>query len=283
MKNILKFLFVFALLMTFSSCDQDPEIFDAVNGQTLAQFSLSSSALPTPETGASTSVDVLVTTVSTSSRSISLEVNSASTATSDMYSLSSLEIPANSHIGTITITSNFNALPESGSVVLVLDLVGVGTGVSLVENNTFSVEMFRKCPIVLEDLVGTWSGDGSWSVYFGYPSEIVTAIDGSGNLTMNGLAFGWFQGWWGEVIVDNSPLIVTMDTESGDFTIEEQYYISSTWNGNPQPTYNMIATGKILNSCERTMEVSPVFIQAGSPIDGTAWGVPFYENVQLDD
>jgi len=282
MKNILKLLFVFVLMLTFSSCEHDPEIFDAVNGQTMAQFSSSSATLPTPEAGASTSVDVLVTTVSTVSRSISLTVNSASTASSDMYSLSSLEIPANSHVGTITITSNFNALPQTGSVMLVLDLIAVGSSGSVVENNTFSVEMFRKCPIVLSELVGTWSGVGSWSVYFGYPSEIVTAIDGSGNLTMNGLAFGWFQGWWGEVIVDNSPLIVTMDTESGEFTIEEQYYISSTWNGSPQPTYNMFATGRILNSCERTMEVSPVFNQEGTIHDGTAWGVPFYENVQLD-
>lgn len=268
-------------MAAFTSCESDPVVYDVDNGITLAQFGSTAAVIPTPEEGASTTVEVLVTTKSASARSIDVSVDESSTATAGMYALSGLEIPANSFVGTIEIASDFNAIPEEGTVELVLNLDGVGGSETSVEKGQLSVEMFRKCPIVLEELVGTWSGDGSWSAYFGYPSEIVTTMV-DGELYMNGLAFGWFQGWWGEVIVTNEPVKVDVDLETGEITIAEQFYVTSTWNGDPQPSYNLKATGSILNACEKTMEIFPVFVQDGSDIDGTAWGIPFVETVQLD-
>lgn len=279
----MKKLFVFiAMLGLFASCEEELVVYDVENGQTLAQFSSNSATVPTPEEGAETSVIVLVTTASEQDRQINVSVNEeASTASADQYTVSALTIPAGSYEGTVTISANFEALPEQGSTTLVLELDGVGSGETLVEKETFTVEFFRKCPIVPSELVGTWSGEGSWSAEFGYTSEIETMMI-DGELYMNGLAFQWFQGWWGEVIVTNEPVKVDIDVETGEITIEEQFYITSTWNGAPQPAYNMKATGQILNACEKTMEIYPVFVQNGSDIDGTAWASQFKETVKLD-
>jgi hypothetical protein len=129
--------------------------------------------------------------------------------------------------------------------------------------------------------VGSWSGQGSWFDSDGYTSEVVTTIDANGDMWINGLTFGWFQDWWGEVIVTSTPVKVTFVGGEGDFVIAEQPYIESTWNGAAQPAYSIKATGK-LSPCSQTMEIYPVLIQGGSDIDGSAWGDVFVENIKLD-
>jgi hypothetical protein len=275
-----------SLVMTvflFAACSKNVQpIFDADNGQTLILLTASSATAPTPEVGVTTTeITVQVSTRSTSARTISIAIDPSSTATSDQYSISGLSIPAGEFSGTIVVTSNYDALPIEGSKFLKFSIVSVGSS-TLVENGDFSLELFRKCPIVLSEFVGTWSGTGSWSEYFGYTTEIVTTMDGNGDLWMNGMTFQWFQGWWGEVIVTNNPVKVTMNIETEEFVIEEQPYITSTWNGSPQPAYNVKATGKVLNACQKTMVVYPVLVQNGGPIDGTAWAGPFKETIKLD-
>jgi hypothetical protein len=276
--------FLVGLLFIVSCADNDIPIYDTVNGQTLAQFSLTSAVLGTPEEGASVDVGVTVTTKTDSERTITVAADASSTATPDQYTISNLVIPAGSYTGTITITSNFDAIPESGTSVLVLNLTDVsGSNDIVFANSTLNVEFFRKCPIVLADFVGTWSGTGSWSEIFGYTSEIVTTLDSEGNLLMNGIAFQWFQGWWGEVIITNEPVKVDVNLETGEFVIEDQFYITSTFNGAPQPTYNLSATGTFLNPCEKTMEIFPTFNQEGFVFSGPEFGgPPFLETVALD-
>jgi len=288
-----KYIKIFSLLIAFSlvlsSCDKNDElvIFDVDNGQTLAQFGQTAAVMPTPPDGVTQiEVSVLVTTVSSSDRLVSILVDDTvdNPASSDSFTISQITIPANSYIGTMTVQSHYDAIPEEGTTFLVIKLTGVESAANPVfEKETITIDLFRECPIELSDFVGSWSGDGIWSVFFGYPTEIWTSIDpATGDLLMNGIGFGWFSGWWGEVIIDNASLIVDMDIETGEFVIEEQYYITSTWNGSLQPTYNMKATGKILNSCQKTMEVFPIFIQGGSEYDGVNFGgVTFVETVYL--
>lgn len=283
MKNsIFKLLFLVSLPLTFISCEEELEVYDVENGQTLAQFSQASASLPTPEAGASTTLDVLVTTVSSADRAIEVSVDESSTATTDQYVLSDLVIPANSYVGTITITGNFDAIPETGSSNLVLNLESIANGETLVEKGTYTLELFRKCGIVLSDFVGTWTGDGAWgNTSLGYETEVVTFLNEDGELMINGLAFGWFQDWWGEVIVTNDPVKMDVDLETGEITIAEQFYITSTYNGDPQPSYNLKGTGMVLNACLKTMQIKPVFVQGGTAIDGTTWGPVFVENISL--
>jgi len=284
MKNIIyKGVFLLSVLFLVTSCEQNeiPQI-DA-NGPTLAQFSSTSAVLATPEEGASTQVEVVLTTKSSTDRVINFEVDPSSTATSDQYTVGQLIVPANSYIGTLDVSGNFNALPESGSRNLILNLTGVdGNSDIFLANSTLNIEFFRKCAIVLEDFVGTWSGTGSWSESDGYTTEVVTTIDENGDLYINGLAFQWFTGWWGEVIVTNDPVKLNVDEETGALTIDEQFYITSSYNGAVQDPYNLKATGMVLNSCNKTIQIYPVFVQGGNAIDGTAWGDRFVETITLD-
>lgn len=246
---------------------------------TLVQFAENSVVLATPEEGTSEEVEVIVTTRSSSERRVEVEIDPASTATADQFNVSDLVIPADSYTGTITITGNFDAIPESGSSNLILNITGMeGEEEFIIENGTLNVELFRRCSITLDQLVGTWSGTDSW----GYPTEVETWLNDDGELMMNGILFGWFQDWWGEVIVTNDPVMVDVDLETFQITIPEQPYLTSTWNGDPQPPYNLEASGRIVNSCERIIEINPVLIQDGNAIDGSAYGPAFEEVIQLE-
>lgn len=282
-KIIYKIPILICFIAVLVGCESDPTIYDVENGQTLAQFGSSSLSIGTPEEGASATAEVLVSTVASTDREIEVEVvDSLSTATAAQFSVSNLMIPAGSYSGEITITSNYDALPEQGSANLVLNLVDIAGSGAVVEKGTLKVELFRECAIVLSDFVGKWQGQGSWgNTSLGYTTEVETFLNADGELMINGLAFQWFTGWWGEVIVTNEAVKMDVDLETGAITIDEQFYITSTWNGDPQPAYNLKATGMVLNACEKTMEIRPVFVQGGSPIDGTAWCCPFVEVIQL--
>jgi len=288
MKKYIKFLSLIILTITlFASCNKSSEllVFDSQNGQTLIKLASNSGTAPTPQVGVTTTeIKVLVSTKSSTARDIKIAiVDSLTTATPDQYTISGLTIPANSFVGTITITSNYDALPVDGSTYLDFNVVSVGSS-KLAEDNNYRLEFFRKCPIVLADFVGTWSGTGSWSEIFGYTTEVVTTLDSNGDLWMNGLLFQWVQGWWGEVIVTNTPVKVDINVDTEELVIAEQPYITTTWNGSPQPAYNLKATGKVLNACQKTMVVFPVLIQGGSPYNGANFGGPlFKETIKLNN
>ncbi|MGM1057392.1 MAG: hypothetical protein ACQEWG_16020 [Bacteroidota bacterium] len=270
---------LFGALMITSCEDNDiPQI--GPEDPTLLQFANNSVVLATPEEGASAEVEAFVTTTSSSERRVEVEIDPASTAAPNQYSVSDLVIPAGSYAGTMTITGNFDAIPESGSSNLILNIIEMeGVDELIIENGSLNVEFFRRCSITLDQLVGTWSGTDSW----GYPTEVETWLNDDGELMMNGLLFGWFQGWWGEIIVTNDPVKVEVDLETFQITIPEQSYLTSTYNGAPQTPYNLKASGRIVNSCERIIEINPVLIQGGSAIDGSAWGPAFQEQIQLDE
>ena len=143
-------------------------------------------------------------------------------------------------------------------------------------------EVGEKSKIDFSASAGTWSGDATWSAFFGYTSEVVTTLDADGSLWVNGVAFQWFQGFWGEVIVTNTPVQITSyDSCTGDFVIAEQPYLTSTYNGDPQPAYGLSATGNLKDGA---MTIYPIFHQAGGTIEGTDFngGIPFVETLTLD-
>ncbi|HHC78442.1 MAG TPA: hypothetical protein ENK46_01065 [Flavobacteriia bacterium] len=183
MKKYIKLVLVI-FVFGFLSCNTpDGVIFDSENGQTLAQFSKTTAALATPEEGTSVNIDVLVTTLSNSDREIFIEIDPSSTATPDQYSISNLVIPAGKFNGTITISGNFDAIPEMGSAFLTLKLTGVegSSNIIIERNDTLNLEFFRKCPFP--------SGD-----------YILELFDSYGD--------GW----------DGAIMRVTIDGESEDFT-----------------------------------------------------------------
>ena len=148
MKKLSILAFFLTIGLFFTSCEENTNpIFDNVGGQTLAQLSRSAGVLSTPVAGASMTVDVMVTTVSNSDRTISFVTGADNTATADQYQISGAVIPAGEYVATVTISSIFSGLPDSGSVFLDLDLTGVEGSDTYVENGSILIEMFRKCDI----------------------------------------------------------------------------------------------------------------------------------------
>lgn len=149
-----KYILIIAVLFAFVSCEEENIVFDSENGQTFASFSAESILVPTPAEGASITVDVFVTTKADSDRTISLEVDPSSTATEDQYTISGLTIPAGAFQTTLTITSNFDALPDLGRANLVLNLVEVsGSNDLVIKDSPLQLEFYRECPITAGDWV----------------------------------------------------------------------------------------------------------------------------------
>lgn len=153
--------------------------------------------------------------------------------------------------------------------------------------NSYSIaEVGKKNSLDLNDVLGIWSGQASGFEMFGYTSEVITTMDVNGDLLINGLAFQWFKGVesWDEVIISNTPVKITFyDGCTDDFIIEEQPYIVSTWNGSPQPAYNISGFGTLDKTATGfRMIVFPTLHQPSLMIDSTLWGDRFVEVLTLD-
>ena len=155
---------LFILLGLFACEEEELIIFDVDNGQTLAQFSFTSALMGTAAEGATLDVEVTVTTRSDSERTISIQVDPSSTASSDQYTISNAIIPAGAFVGSFTISSNFDALPDEGNTLLVLNITDVSNSNNVIfENAQLSITLFRECPILGGDWViemGDSYGDG---------------------------------------------------------------------------------------------------------------------------
>lgn len=123
--------------------------------------------------------------------------------------------------------------------------------------DTIEVSLSAFCPLVdLNDLAGTWTGTDSE----GNATQVVTSVDGS-NFIIDGLNVGWMVGYWGEIITDQVPLVMIMNAD-GSLEIELQYYMETTWNGDPQPTYSIAATG-FWDNCIKTLTINYDLYQGG--------------------
>ncbi len=211
------------------------------------------------EKGSSADMEVHVYTsqVSGSDRTFNVEVvPDATTANAESYSVpATVTVPANSNDGTLTVGATDNNLGEA-PVTLVLRIVssdGLFTG------NTADLTIQKFCPVDINDFVGIYSGDteGGWG-----PTQVVTSLDGDGNLQITGIGVSFLTGYWGEVITSMATLPVKVDMETGNFTIDQAPYITTTYNGDVQPVYNLKATGN-LNACTGTMTLEYDFIQEG--------------------
>lgn len=290
MKNIFKLLFIFAAVgALFVSCNKETN-FEAhigeinPNASYYMQFKNAEKSLETSVNNdgdlvdISTSIEVaLLGAPLAEDITFQLIIDQTTTIDPSMYTLgaTTLTIPAGKTSVSTTLVSIVEAMPIAEQMKLVLK-IDVG------EHNapaglTLTYNMFRidYCFTVLEDLVGSWGGTDAW----GYPTEVETWLDGD-KFMINGIGFGWFQDWWGEVIVTNDALIMDVNVITGEFTIAEQDYLTSTWGGDPQPAYGLSGSGKI-DACNKVITLDYVFHQGGGPFDGTSWGPKFKEIITL--
>jgi len=292
MKNILRTIFVFVVGAVFLvSCEKKETNFDAMfndwdpgNATYYLQFVDASQTL---ETGVnndgslkhiSTTIAVaLIGNPQNSDIVIPISPAPSTTISPDMYTLSasSITIPAGQSSGSITLTTITDNMPIDTWLDLVINL-GTANDAPTGTTLTYKMKRIKYCYTDITALVGNWSGTDSW----GYASHVVTTLV-NGELIINGIGFGWFQDWWGEVIVTNTPLVMTVNAVTGSFTIAEQPYLTSTWNGAPQPAYGLSGSGKI-DACTKTMTLDYIFHQDGGTFNGSAWGPAFKEVITLN-
>lgn len=256
MKKITYLIVVFLAIFAFNNCSDDIAGTEDLNYITFEK------EIPTVivELGESASVDVKVftTQVTGSDRTFAIEVDGdATTANAESYSVpATVTVPANSNIGTLTITASDNNLGEDPVALG----VKIGSSDGLFRGTTAVITIQKHCTLNINDFVGTYSGDteGDWGA-----TQVVTSLDENGNLQITGIGVAFLTGYWGEVITSMATLPVNVDMETGDFTIDEAPYITTLYNGDPQATYNLTAKGN-LNACSGTMYLYYDFIQDGT-------------------
>lgn len=218
MKKYSVYTLIFAMILLLSNCEENENpIFDNINGQTMSQF-VGSGVTIAALLGETNSVDitVLVTTISTVDRVIDVTSGPASTAGPTQYTIQNLLIPAGSYEGTLTVAANFDALPvDNSTVVLDLTLTGIDGG-GAVDNGTYSISMFRFCPIPGGDYVVNMTdsfGDG-WQTddANGGSGMTATIIDENGVQTV--VEFG-ICSFWGAAA---GTFLGGTDCTSGSFT-----------------------------------------------------------------
>jgi hypothetical protein len=116
----------------------------------------------------------------------------------------------------------------------------------------------------LADYVGTWTGTDIYG-----PTEVTTTLDADGVLWITGVGVTFMETAWGEVIADQVSLPMEIDLGTGAFTIDEAYYMTTTYNGAVQDVYNLSGTGVIDICGSNTMDLEYDFVQGGTSYN--AW------------
>lgn len=255
MKKITNILLLFLAVVALNSCSEDIPGTEELNYVSL-EWNVPKI---TVEQGESTSatIKVFTTQMLGSDRTFSIEVaEDATTVNSENFTVpESVTVPANSNEGEFTVSVSDNSLgldPETLSLK-----IGKNEGVFTSEPLTVTIQ--KTCTLDLNDFVGTYAGDteGDWG-----PTQVVTTLDEDGNLLITGVGVSFLTGYWGEIITSMEELPVNVDMATGDFTIDEAPYITTTYEGEPQPTYYLKATGN-LNACTGVMTIRYDFIQEG--------------------
>ncbi len=287
MKNIIRYVLIFVIGgLVLSSCEETLSNWDAMtnsydknNATYYIQFLNATASYETAidpagqPTNIETTVGVaLLGAPQATDVTVNLVADPSSTLTSDMYTLSSstITIPAGKTSGSVQMTAIADKMPEDETLKLVLNMDAGGAEASSANQLNYDMLRIKFCPLTdLNELVGAWTGFDSWN----YPTEVITFLEGE-KFMIDGLGVGWMTDWWGEIVITQTPVEVTMNPD-GTLVIEEQPYMTTTWNGDPQPAYSVEGTGK-WDNCKKTLIIDYVFIQGGGPLN-----YEFIENITL--
>ncbi|MDB4206434.1 hypothetical protein N9773_00520 [Flavobacteriaceae bacterium] len=121
----------------------------------------------------------------------------------------------------------------------------------------------EKSAMDLENYVGTWSGEDMWG-----DTEVTTTLDADGNLEITGVGVVFMTDVWLETILEQEKVLMDVDKTTGSFTIEEQLYMKTEYDGAVQELYYLSGTGTI-DPCTNTMDLQYDFVQDG--VSYVAW------------
>lgn len=177
---------------------------------------------------------------------------------------------AGKYVDTIEIMSVDN-FDEDGDKIIKITLTSASDGSSVGlpgpdgNGKSFTVTLEDDdCAFTIQELgTAKWTGtDNAPSSQAGpNESQVTTSFDGT-NLLIEGLSYGWMTdtAFWDEVIIDSFPVIAVVDPITGAVTIAKQPLCNTTWNGAPQPSYFIEATGQYV-SCSETLTISYDLLQ----------------------
>ena len=142
--------------------------------------------------------------------------------------------------GSIDMTLPFpkvmdNLMPCSDYFTILAKVVKVGDNYTITKNVAYAWSAS------LSKLAGTWHGVDN----FDYETQIVTTVAGS-DLMIDGMGFEWLSDFWGETITSHGPVPIDIDwNSSGNFTIEDQYFLTTDYEGDPYD-YNIVGSGSFI-------------------------------------
>jgi hypothetical protein len=210
MKKILSTVSLIAATAFFVACDYENKSFDTEGGITAFQFTSASANFGVSPTDFTLNVGVGVTTRSASARTYTVAVDSEMTtapAGSFNVNTSSLVIPANSFNGSFEFNANFDLLPDSGNVRVVLVLTPSGGAGVMSGRERFTITLFRSCPY--EESIAGAHTYSSYNFIRGAtaPPNNVCAATPTGTVTWTAtatpglystsdMAFGMYQNCW---------------------------------------------------------------------------------------
>ena len=207
--NILKIVLALFVTITYTSCEQDPIVFDADNGQTGLSFASASQTVDFC-VGSST-VTVESTTRSGSDRTYTISVNAAgTTAMANEYSVaSSVTIPAGEFVGTTTFTPDFAAIPEGEARVVALDLIA-SDGAVINTRGTTAINFSSACTlneVNFNFIFDNYPEETAWQLY---DADTGAFIDGD-------TGFGNYAGQ------DNLSVTLCIPSGNYDFVVFDQF------------------------------------------------------------
>jgi hypothetical protein len=254
MKKITYFLLLTMLVFVFNSCTKEPKFTENIN---YVSFEPKTPTIIVEKSGSTDAkVNIYTTQTTGADRTFAVEViPSSTTVNASAYSLpATVTVPANSNNGILTVTVSDNNL-SNAPVTLGIK---VTSSADFFIGNAASLKIQKHCQLNINEFVGTYVGntpkDG--------PTQVVTSLDANGKLQITGIAVGWMEGYWGEVITSMATLPMVVDPATGNFTIALAPYMTTTYNGVAQDGYSLSATG-ILNACEGKMYLYYNLVQAG--------------------
>lgn len=173
-------LLCLVLLAVFSACEEDPVIYDNINGKTLAKFETSAINFPIPFEGDFiVDIPISVSTISSNERTVSVSVVEDQTdLSSDNYSFNpQVTIPANSYEGTLRVTGYNESLVLGEINSLVLEISSFSEENVSLSSDTITLSAFLNCPFDLESFVGTYAANEAGYCDGCYNIEVVLGED----------------------------------------------------------------------------------------------------------
>jgi len=268
MKNIFKYILIFVIGGLFLAGCEWPENnfnemyndYDAGNTTAYVQLTTASGYWETsidpngdPENINITLGVVLLGAPQASDITATLVKNDASTLADAAWNLpvNSVTIPAGATSGSasFTLTAIAANMTEDVTDTLVLDLeVAGGKPATAAGQAILALKRIKFCALDdLNDLAGPYSGGDN----YGYGTKVVTKVE-DGKFMISGLGYNWMQDYWGETVLDNAFVEVTMNPD-GTLDIPRQYCFTTDWEGN-EYRYEVVGSGK-WDNCYKTLVI----------------------------